>query len=187
MEIPDVIAVNKMDHPAAQAMAKEVRSVVALDPDGARAQAAALERRLAAGEPAGALAGVPIGVKDLEDAQGFVTTCGDPARGASPAATSGGRHVRAILFADFRGFSRLRDQHFATFVDEVLGTIGRVLRDHDEALLWRNSWGDAIQAVRRTTQVVMHRWPWTTVVFSGSTGVPPSSALSASRRASSTR
>jgi LAO/AO transport system kinase len=36
MEIPDVIAVNKMDHPAAHAMAKEVRSVVALDPDRAR-------------------------------------------------------------------------------------------------------------------------------------------------------
>ncbi len=36
MEIPDVIAVNKMDHPAANAMLKEVRSVVALDPDPSR-------------------------------------------------------------------------------------------------------------------------------------------------------
>ncbi|MCZ7588009.1 MAG: methylmalonyl Co-A mutase-associated GTPase MeaB [Gaiella sp.] len=32
MEIPDVIAVNKMDHPAARTMLQEVRSVVALDP-----------------------------------------------------------------------------------------------------------------------------------------------------------
>ena len=32
MEIPDVIAVNKMDHPAAQTMLQEVRSIVALDP-----------------------------------------------------------------------------------------------------------------------------------------------------------
>jgi putative protein kinase ArgK-like GTPase of G3E family len=32
MEIPDVIAVNKMDHPAAQTMVDEVRSIVALDP-----------------------------------------------------------------------------------------------------------------------------------------------------------
>ena len=36
MEIPDVIAVNKMDHPAANAMLREVRSVVALDPDPSR-------------------------------------------------------------------------------------------------------------------------------------------------------
>jgi len=32
MEIPDVIAVNKMDHPAARTMLQEVRSIVALDP-----------------------------------------------------------------------------------------------------------------------------------------------------------
>jgi LAO/AO transport system kinase len=33
MEIPDVIAVNKRDHPAAKTMLSEVRSVLALDPD----------------------------------------------------------------------------------------------------------------------------------------------------------
>lgn len=32
MEIPDVIAINKMDHPAAKTMLQEVRSIVALDP-----------------------------------------------------------------------------------------------------------------------------------------------------------
>jgi LAO/AO transport system kinase len=32
MEIPDVIVVNKMDHPAAQTMVQEVRSIVALEP-----------------------------------------------------------------------------------------------------------------------------------------------------------
>ena len=33
MEIPDVIAVNKMDHPASRTMVQEVRSIVALEPD----------------------------------------------------------------------------------------------------------------------------------------------------------
>jgi len=33
MEIPDVIAINKMDHPAAKTMLSEVRSIVALDRD----------------------------------------------------------------------------------------------------------------------------------------------------------
>ena len=33
MEIPDVIAVNKMDHPAAKTMLNEVRSILALDPE----------------------------------------------------------------------------------------------------------------------------------------------------------
>ena len=35
MEIPDVIAVNKSDHPAAKTMVNEVRSILALDPDRA--------------------------------------------------------------------------------------------------------------------------------------------------------
>ncbi len=33
MEIPDVIAVNKSDHPAAKTMVNEVRSILALDTD----------------------------------------------------------------------------------------------------------------------------------------------------------
>ena len=33
MEIPDLIAVNKRDHPAAQTMVNEVRSILALDTD----------------------------------------------------------------------------------------------------------------------------------------------------------
>ena len=36
MEIPDVIAVNKMDHPGARTMVGEVRSVIALAPDPER-------------------------------------------------------------------------------------------------------------------------------------------------------
>jgi LAO/AO transport system kinase len=35
MEIPDVIAVNKRDHPAAKTMVNEVRSILSLDPDRA--------------------------------------------------------------------------------------------------------------------------------------------------------
>ena len=35
MEIPDVIAINKMDHPAAKTMVNEVRSILALDKDAA--------------------------------------------------------------------------------------------------------------------------------------------------------
>ena len=36
MEIPDVIVVNKLDHPGAKTMLQEVRSIVALDPDRER-------------------------------------------------------------------------------------------------------------------------------------------------------
>ncbi|HEY5013775.1 MAG TPA: amidase, partial [Acidimicrobiia bacterium] len=53
----------------------------------ARAQARAVGERLARGETVGPLAGVPIGVKDLEHAIGFRTTFGDPLHAADAPAT----------------------------------------------------------------------------------------------------
>lgn len=47
-----------------------------VDGDLALADAALVDERMAGGEDVGPLAGLPIGVKDLEDAAGFVTTHG---------------------------------------------------------------------------------------------------------------
>ena len=59
---------------------KATNAFCAVDPDIARADAEVIDKRIASGDDVGLLAGVPIGVKDLEDAKGFRTTCGDPAR-----------------------------------------------------------------------------------------------------------
>ncbi|MCY4392531.1 MAG: amidase [Chloroflexi bacterium] len=53
-----------------------LNAFVEVDADGAMRQAEALAERLAAGEEAGPFAGLPLGVKDLENAAGFVTTRG---------------------------------------------------------------------------------------------------------------
>lgn len=54
----------------------ELNAFVFLDPDRARADAAEIDRRIGAGEDVGKLAGVPIGIKDLEDAERMPTTHG---------------------------------------------------------------------------------------------------------------
>lgn len=64
-----------------------VNAFVAVDGDRALAQAAALDERIARGDDGGPLAGIPIGVKDLEDAIGFPTTYGSALRVGEPAAT----------------------------------------------------------------------------------------------------
>jgi Asp-tRNA(Asn)/Glu-tRNA(Gln) amidotransferase A subunit family amidase len=64
-----------------------INAFVAIDAAGARRQAAAIDERLARGEVVGPLAGIPIGVKDLEDAAGFVTTFGSALRSADAPAT----------------------------------------------------------------------------------------------------
>jgi Asp-tRNA(Asn)/Glu-tRNA(Gln) amidotransferase A subunit family amidase len=52
---------------------------VAVDGERALDEAAAIDERIASGEDVGPLAGIPIGVKDLEDAAGFRTTHGSVA------------------------------------------------------------------------------------------------------------
>ena len=53
-----------------------INAFVAVDGDRALEAAAAVDAKVAAGRDPGPLAGIPIGVKDLEDAAGFVTTSG---------------------------------------------------------------------------------------------------------------
>ena len=53
-----------------------IGAFVAVDEDAAMAEAAEIDERIANGDPVGPLAGIPIGVKDTEDASGFRTTQG---------------------------------------------------------------------------------------------------------------
>jgi aspartyl-tRNA(Asn)/glutamyl-tRNA(Gln) amidotransferase subunit A len=68
-----------------EALDGDINAFVAVDPEAALAAAAALDERLAGGDPVGELAGIPLAVKDLEDDKGLPTTLGSPVRaGAGP-------------------------------------------------------------------------------------------------------
>ena len=55
---------------------KEINAFCALNQEDALDQAKSLDKKISNGEDVGLLAGIPVGVKDLEDAKGFVTTYG---------------------------------------------------------------------------------------------------------------
>ena len=55
---------------------KVLNTFCAVNSEDAIDQANSLDERISKGEDVGPLAGIPIGVKDLEDAKGFVTTFG---------------------------------------------------------------------------------------------------------------
>lgn len=57
------------------------------------------------------------------------------------------RGLYAILFADFAGFSKLGEAELPIFAREVMGGIGRILDDFGAAVLFRNTWGDAVYAI----------------------------------------
>jgi len=57
------------------------------------------------------------------------------------------REIRSILFADYKGFSRLGERELPLFMREVMGRIGATLDRFGRHVEFRNTWGDAIYAI----------------------------------------
>lgn len=72
---------------------------VAVDGDRALEQAAAVDQIVAAGADPGALAGIPIGVKDNEDAAGYRTTHGSVLLAGAPVVVHDSSHVARLRAA----------------------------------------------------------------------------------------
>lgn len=57
------------------------------------------------------------------------------------------REIRSIIFADYKGFSRIGERELPDFMNIVMGRIAQVLHDFGDHVEFRNTWGDAIYAV----------------------------------------
>ena len=64
----------------------ELNSFCSVNPEDALLQAENIDSLISKGERVGKLAGIPIGVKDLEDAKGFITTFGSELHANDPIA-----------------------------------------------------------------------------------------------------
>ncbi len=71
-----------------------INAFVAVDAEGARSAATVVDDRIASGVDPGPFAGIPIGVKDLEDAAGYITT-----RGSKAFAAGGPESANSALVA----------------------------------------------------------------------------------------
>jgi len=78
----------------------QLNAFIMLDRERAEATAQAIDERVARGEPVGPLAGVPFGVKDLEDCAGFRTTQGSWFLKDSAVKTTDSPHVERLRAAD---------------------------------------------------------------------------------------
>lgn len=52
--------------------------------------------------------------------------------------------LKTMLFGDVKGFSKLAEAQIPGFVQHVLGTLGRVLAQYGDHVLYRNTWGDGL-------------------------------------------
>ena len=112
------------------------------------------------GKPARAAAGTAIDVATWQSSGRAVTvvfpagetaenatSLGNPIAAAAPEQAQGGRVVRAMLFGDFKWFSRLTDEQAVTFATRVLGPIAAVIGRHRDDVLHANTWGDGVAVV----------------------------------------
>lgn len=63
------------------------------------------------------------------------------------------RGAYSILFADYKGFSKLGERELPAFVSKIMGAIGEVLDSLGDEILFRNTWGDAVYAVISTPSI----------------------------------
>jgi tetratricopeptide (TPR) repeat protein len=91
----------------------------------------------------------PDGADGAGDGGGSASAAGDgsgTARDGS-GAPGGGRIVRAMLFGDVKGFSKLTDEQLPTFSSLILGTFADVLGRFRTDIWHANTWGDAVYVV----------------------------------------
>ena len=72
---------------------------------------------------------------------------GDPRANGKDDPAEGARSVRAMIFADVQGFSRLSEGQVPAFVDHVLSALAATIDSYADAVRFRNTWGDGIYLV----------------------------------------
>lgn len=64
-----------------------------------------------------------------------------------PGPLAKGRQIRAMLFGDLHGFSRLTDRELPLFAEHIMGPVGQVVDTFRPRMSFINTWGDGIFAV----------------------------------------
>ena len=109
------------------------------------------------GEPSDGDAGTAVDVARWQASGQTTVTIAPPDRGPGPTRSASdpepfGRVVRAMLFADVRGFSKLSDHQLRSFTEHVLGGFAAVLERYGDAVHHRNTWGDGLYVVMRDAE-----------------------------------
>lgn len=113
----------------------------------AKAEASAVDAKIARGEDAGPLAGVPYAVKDLFDVEGLPTTAGSAARAKGPAAMADAEAVRRLQAAGAVLCATVNMDAFAYGFATVNADFGTTRNPHDLARLAGGSSGGSAAVV----------------------------------------
>jgi hypothetical protein len=67
----------------------------------------------------------------------------------APFIAASNRVIHSVLFGDFKGFSRLRDEHIKLFLATVMQPVAEVIDSYADQVVARNTWGDGLFLVMK--------------------------------------
>ncbi|NNF08757.1 MAG: adenylate/guanylate cyclase domain-containing protein [Acidimicrobiia bacterium] len=76
----------------------------------------------------------------------------DTAAAAKPGGGAPPMELRAMVFADFRGFSKLDERQVVAFYESVMAAMADSIDHSGDEVLFRNSWGDGLYLVYQTAR-----------------------------------
>jgi class 3 adenylate cyclase len=76
----------------------------------------------------------------------------DDALRPAPRGPSSGRRTLAFLFADVAGYTKVHDEALPRFTRVVMDELAQVLARHDQVIITRNTWGDAVSVATETVE-----------------------------------
>src|ERR1700693_1832450 len=118
---------------AIEATNPELNAFVYLDPTGALEAAARIDARIADGEDPGPLAGVPFGVKDLDDCAGMPTTHGSRWYLGRPPVERDSLHVARLRAAGAIPIGKTAAPEFGAWAYTASPALGVTRNPHDTA------------------------------------------------------
>ncbi|HEX9968892.1 MAG TPA: amidase [Acidimicrobiales bacterium] len=130
-----------------EAVDGSLNAFTAVDGDAAVAAARALDERVARGEDVGPLAGIPLAVKDLEDAAGFVTSKGSAAFAGGPPVAHDSELVARLKAAGCVVVGKTNTPELGYKADTVNPTFGATRNPFDLARSPGGSSGGSAAAV----------------------------------------
>lgn len=90
----------------------------------------------------------PRPLAPLDEPQGRAALAAAQVGGAEPVSPPpSGRRMVGLIFADFAGFQRIEDPDLPRFWNTIMRTIAQILERQGEAVLLRQTWGDALHVV----------------------------------------
>ena len=96
--------------------------------------------------------GLNVEIIDLEEilrceCPGLSVSAASPTPASNPATSEFAPEIRALLFADAEGFSKLTDEEVPLFAQHFLGLAGRLSAESPHRPLTKNTWGDGLYFV----------------------------------------